>query len=234
MQLGNFTKVQAYMASEIDLKKKSGVARRSARYPAITISRQTGTRGHTIGKKLINYLNKNDSNARRPWTLFDKDLIHQVLRDHDLPAQMACFMPEAKVSEIASTIEEMLGLHPSHWTMIQHTMETILKLAVMGNTVIYGRGGNLITADLKNVISVRLVGSMEKRIPQASEQYEVSLKQAKPLIIKEDQSRKQYIKRHFNKDIDDPLSYGLIINTDAFSDQAIVKAIADLALDLGR
>ena len=152
------------MASEVDHKKSAGTSHRAAHYPAITISRQTGTRGHTIGQKLIAYLNKNDANARRPWTLFDKELISQVLEDHDLPARMARFMPEAKVSEISSTIEEFLGLHPSNWTIIHQTMETILKLAVMGNTVIYGRGGNMITAHLENVVHVRLVGSMEKRI----------------------------------------------------------------------
>lgn len=226
MHLGHINKVQAYMTSEVDSRKSKEVAH----YPAITISRQTGTRGHTIGEKLIGHLSQKDPNARRPWTLFDKNLITQVLEDHDLPAHMARFMPEAKVNEIASTIEEILGLHPSRWTLLHKAMETILKLADMGNTVIYGRGGNMITADMENVLHVRLVGSLERRIPQAAEQYEVPLTEAKPLVLKEDRGRKQYIKSHFGKDIDDSLLYDLVVNTDELSDQAIVSTIAGLVL----
>jgi cytidylate kinase len=114
---------------------------------------------------------------------------------------------------------------------VHHTMETILRLAELGNTVIYGRGSNIITGRLKHVVNVRLVGSMERRIPQAAEQYEVSLKEAKQLILKEDRGRKRYIKLHFGKDIDDPLLYDIVLNTDKLTDQAIVKIIADLALN---
>lgn len=228
MKIGQIEKVNAYIAIENAIENKIAASHRPDRQPAITISRQTGTRGHLIGEKLVDYLNKNNPTASRPWTLFDKGLISTVIEDHHLPARMVRYLPEDKVSEIASTIEEILGLHPSNWTLIHETMETILRLAELGNTVIYGRGGNIITAHLKKVLNVRLVGSMVRRIPQAAEQYDVSLEDAPSLIIKEDRGRKRYIKSYFDKDIDDPLLYGLFINTDEFSDEAIVKTIADL------
>ena len=231
MKLGNALKVEAYMRSRSDDARPR---RPSTPRPAITISRQTGTRGHTIGKRLVNYLNKNDPGALRPWTIFDKNLIAKVLEDHQLPPSLVRHIPEDTVNEVTNSIEEILGLHPSSWTLVHYTMETILRLAVLGNTVIYGMGGNLITAHLKNVVNVRLVGSIVRRIPQAAEQYEVSLKEAEPLIIKEDRGRKRYIKRHFGKDIDDPLLYDMVLNTDELTDQIIVKTIADLALSKRR
>jgi hypothetical protein len=38
-------------------------------------------------------------------------------------------MPEDRVSEVADTIDEMLGTHPPTSTLVGQTAETILRLA---------------------------------------------------------------------------------------------------------
>ena len=65
---------------------------------------------------------------------------------------------------VADALEELLGLHPSSWTLIQQTAETIWRLAQMGHVILVGRGANLITAKLASVFHVRLIGSLEKRV----------------------------------------------------------------------
>lgn len=33
-------------------------------------------------------------------------------------------------------VDELLGLHPSSWTLVEHTTQTIRRLAVMGNVIL--------------------------------------------------------------------------------------------------
>ena len=72
--------------------------------PAITISRQAGARGRSIGKKLKQALRDQSPNDEIPWTFLDEDLVEKVLKDHDLPTSLAKFMPDDSVSEIDSII----------------------------------------------------------------------------------------------------------------------------------
>jgi cytidylate kinase len=50
------------------------------------------------------------------------------------------------------------------------------------------------------------------------------------LIRQEDRGRKRYLKKYFGKDIDDPLSYHLILNTDGVGYEEAARLIGDAAL----
>jgi cytidylate kinase len=58
------------------------------------------------------------------------------------------------------------------------------------------------------------VGSLEKRIGRAQEDYNLDREAALEFVKKEDRGRRCYLRENFDKDIDDPLLYHLIINTD--------------------
>ena len=78
----------------------------------ITISRQAGSGAHVVAESLVAGLQARDPQASPPWTMFDRDLVERVLKDHKLPERLAEFMPEDRVSGIADTIDELLGVHP--------------------------------------------------------------------------------------------------------------------------
>ncbi len=67
--------------------------------PFVTISRQAGAGGITIGRLLGKYLREHDKNAKCscPWTVFDKDLILEALKNHNLPEGLAEYMTEDKI-----------------------------------------------------------------------------------------------------------------------------------------
>ncbi len=94
---------------------------------AVAISRQTGSGANRIAEKLAEYLKAETSADERPWTVFDKDLITKVLEDHHLPARLAKFIPEDRVSYINDTVDEILGLHPPSWVVVRQSTETILR-----------------------------------------------------------------------------------------------------------
>jgi len=198
--------------------------------PVVTISRQAGAGGVTLAQMVAQYLREHDQRAVCPWTVFDKQLVQKVLEDHKLSENVAKFMPEDKYSDVQDTIEELLGLHPSHWTLVEKTSETILRLSHMGNVILVGRGANVIIGFVPNATHVRLVGSFEKRVKYCQEYYNFSPQQAAEYIRQTDQGRIHYLKRHFDKDIDDPSLYHLVINTDAVTPDGAAAIIGRLVL----
>ena len=211
----NYGKCLSFLKRQLRPVGQGGAVQDSIR-PAITISRMAGAGGYRVAAKLAEYLQTHVP-GHREWTVFDRNLIDKVLEDHHLHKRFAHFMAESHKSMLIDSVEEWMGLHPSSWTLVQQTNAAILQLAKMGNVVLVGRGGNVITSKLPNVFHVRLVGSLEKRIERAQEDYHLDREAAPEFIKKEDKGRGRYLKENFDKDIDDPLLYHVIINTDLIS-----------------
>ena len=150
-----------------------------------------------------------------------------MLEEHSLPKSLARFMPEDRISEVSDTMDELFGLHPPSWDLVHKTSETILHLAQLGHVIIIGRGANVITAKLDGVLHVRLVGSEEKRVDRATEFYELSKRAARDFIQREDRGRVRFMRKYFDVNIDDPLLYHLIINTDRIDGDDATKLIVD-------
>ena len=194
---------------------------------AITISRQTGSGGHAIAERLAALLQARRPGTGAPWTVFDMNLVERVLEEHHLPQRLARFMPEDRTSEIADTMDELFGLHPPSWTLVRKTAETILRLAEMGNVIILGRGSNIITAKLEHMFHVRLVGSLERRIRHVQEVNQLSPGEAQAFVHSHDLGRSRFVRKYFNREIEDPLLYHMVINTDLVSFEEAAELIAD-------
>jgi cytidylate kinase len=219
---------QAFSFINCQLRSPTGTVQLTTT-PVITISRMTGSGGRTVAAHLSEFLERKAVGQCR-WTVFDKNLVEAVLQEHHLSKQIADYMPENHKSMIQDTVEEFLGLHPSSWTLVENTTRTILHLAQMGGVILVGRGANVITSKLPNAFHVRLVGSVEKRSQRVEAVYQLSPNAALEFIAKEDRGRRRYLKAHFGKDIDDPLLYDLIINTDQLSCSDAAALIGDCVI----
>lgn len=200
--------------------------------PFVTISRQTGAGGITIGQALVQYLKEHDTGAKCPWTLFDRNIVQCVVEEHHLSKDTARFMHEKKTSEIKDIMETLFNLHPPAFALVKRTSETILHLAQMGYSVIVGRGGNIVTHRLKGGLHVRLIASLETRVKHTAEYYGLSSSEAAQKVENEDLGRRDYVKQNFGKNIDDLYLYDLIINTDHISYDRAARMIAEAVLSL--
>jgi cytidylate kinase len=218
----NCTLTPGQVGSEV---KPSGLRRR-----AITVSRQSGSGGSVIAKALAAFLDVHAPREGCPWTVFDRNLVERVLQDHNLPQRLSKFMAEDRISEISDIMDELFGLHPSSWVLVRQTSETILHLAELGNVILLGRGTSVITAKLDNVFHVRLVGSLERRVERIMEAQSLDHGAAVEHIKNEDRGRTRYLKTYFDRDIDDPLLYDLVINTDRVPLEAAAKMIGEAML----
>jgi len=216
---------KSYVAAHLHAMKRSAAKTPVKIAPAVTISRQTGARGRTIGQKLQNALRARNPKAEIPWTLFDENLVQKVLKDHNLPARLEQFMPDDAVGMLESSINEILGRHPSLWTLFEQSVQTIVRLCRMGHCIIVGRGGNKITEGFSNVIRVRFIGSEETRLNHLVSLRGMEPKKAQQFIKDEDHARRRYLKQNFKCDIDDPMLYDMVINTDHLSDELVVQAL---------
>jgi cytidylate kinase len=198
--------------------------------PSITISRQTGAGGLTVAKSLADWLNHRVPGAGVNWTVFHKNLVSKVLEDSKLPARLAQFMPEDKVSGISDAVEEILGLHPASWKLIRRTTETILQLAELGHAIIVGRGANVVAQRLTNTFHVRLVGGLNRRAERIMAQRKINKAAALGSIKKSDAGRKRYVKKYYGANIDDPLMYHLIINTDDLAEPDVSALIGQVVV----
>lgn len=204
----------------------AAAARHTPRH-TVTLSRQAGCGARLVAEKLAALLQHTAHPDDPPWTVFDRNLMEKVLEDHHLPAKLAQFLPEDRMTELQDIADELFGLRPASWTVIQQTAETILKLADLGNVILIGRGANIITAKLPNVTHVRLVAPLEQRIQQCHKFYEMSERKARQFCLEEDAGRRRYLKKYFKAEVDDALLYHLTINTGMVAFDEAARLIAE-------
>jgi len=202
------------------------------RQPSITISREAGSGAVTIAQMLVKRLNatSKSSDNRTSWTVFDSNLAKQVLVDHKLPARLERFMVEDARLPVETIVEELLGLHPTPWLLVQQTTRTILRLASLGRVILVGRGADIVTKRLPYVFHVRLVAPVEKRVLHAAQYYNLTAADAAKKVREQDHARRRYLRRYFDADIDDPLLYDLVMNTGRMGFARTADLIAQAAM----
>lgn len=194
--------------------------------PAVTISRQAGAGARVVAEKLAALLQLDVAEGDPPWTVFDRNLMEKILEDHNLPARLAKFLPEDRATELQDITDEIFGLRPASWTMIQQTSESILKLAELGHVILVGRGSTVITASLPHVVHARLVAPLEVRLQHCREYYQLTARAAREFCQREDQGRQRYLKKYFNADVNDAVLYDLVVNTGVVGFETAAELIA--------
>jgi len=223
-------KCHSYILRQLqDRKSPGGVRPLPPPGPAITISHQTGAGAHEIAERLAELLQPAKQKEGALWTVFDRNLVEQVLEEHHLPKALAKYMPEDRRSYIKNVVEEFVGLRPPSWAMVPQVAETILHLADAGHVILVGRGASFITMEMPNVFHVRLIASQATRIERLQKLNTLTPDEAKKIIARTDRGRRRYVKAHFHASVEDELSYHLIINTDRIPYPEAARIIADAA-----
>lgn len=183
-------------------------------FPCITVSRETGSGGRLVAtlvaKKLrIKY--------------YDKQFVELIARSTKKRTGVVKSLDEKNRSMIEGIISSLGSpsnkMSESYY--FRHLCRTILSLAGKGKAVILGRGANFIIP-AERCLSVRIIAPLKTRIESA-----IKFEKKSPLKAREDirrihYSRKEFIKRYFQKNISNANYYDLVINTKYITlDQAI-------------
>jgi cytidylate kinase len=182
--------------------------------PFLTISREACAGASTLGRHLLPLLDREMGEEGRSWMFLEKDLLTHALANGHLPKHLAKFLPEDRLPEIKGLIGEIVGLHPPLWEMEKRVAEAIHQIALLGGVIFSGRAAHLVTQDLPGGFHVRLVASLPTRIKRLQEEQNCDAAAAAKTLQESDSARRRYIQSHFERDINDPYSYDLVINTD--------------------
>ena len=163
----------------------------------VTISRQLGSQGTTLGRKIAVQLG---------YRLVHREIINQAAQLAQSPD-----MALATIDELG-----LLGIEPeeNQQKAYLQSVETIMKkMATEGNIVIVGRAGQAILKDRPNILHVRVIAPIDTRIQRIIAAHNVSPKAARAQIEDSDRYRKNYLEKFYNIDWNDPALYHLVINT---------------------
>jgi cytidylate kinase len=222
----SINKARAYLSTQMQ-----GVRARKEpsdhRVAFVTISRESGAGGLIVAEHLAELLNERGVGAADvPWAVFEKNLLEKVIEENELPESYMDQMEEKVLPAIQTTVSELLAVHPSISRLVAMTSRTVMHVATMGNVVLVGRGGNVLTQDMSVGLHVRLIAPPDRRLHFLMDRFSLNRTEAGRMMQEEDEGRRDYVKRHFSKDVDDPLLYDLVLNTDRVGYTAAAELIA--------
>lgn len=191
----------------------------------ITISRQFGSGGRTIGKKVAEKLGI-------PY--YDKELVDQVAKESGFSHE---FIEE--IGEYASVTSSFLfniavSAHPMGLIDTMSVSDklyvcqtnVIRDLAAKGPCVIVGRCADYVLKDRPNTISVFLKAEMQSKVERAVKYYGVDPQKAEDRIRKADKQRASYYNYYATATWGDVNNYDLCVDTGKLGVEGTAELIA--------
>lgn len=165
----------------------------------LTIGRQFGSGGRVIGKKLADVLGI---------SYYDKELITLAAKESGLCPEVFEKADERASDGLAHAFTmgfSYLGMYTPYADILSNEglfkiqSDSIRKLAEREACVIVGRCADYILRDNPNCISFFIHDRMDNRVQRVVERQQITVEQARELILKTDKSRAAYYDYYTNK-----------------------------------
>jgi len=179
----------------------------------LTLSRELGSGGDAIGRKVANELN---------WTLLDIDGF----------AEAACSYGYVR-EELERVDERSPGLVDRFFRDRQLVYLDIMRAivyecAIKDNYVILGRGGNSLLAGIPGVMRVRVVAPDNVRQQRLVANEGISGAMAEEFLRHNDQERESYTRYFFDVQWGDPGNFDLVLNTGFYDEDAAARMVVKI------
>ena len=201
----------------------------------ITISREVGSGGRTIGRKLAEKLGVRFS---------DKELIDALQKKLNLTVdsieelkgkkkrwlddfiQMVAPVPMSGMlvdgdSDYISEYNLSLSVND----VFEAEREILNGIADEGSCVIAGRSGFFVLKDRPNKVDILITASRDKRIARIMEKQNLSRQKAEEVIDSVDKARDNYVKRYTGQSRYDARNYHIVLNMDYITEDQAVSMI---------
>lgn len=199
----------------------------------ITINRELGSGGRTIGEKLAKRLDV---------PFYDKALI-QGLKDRYHLSTEEIERLKGQRHNWWSDFKRSMMMMPNYMSsdyvpgktpipdflitddIFQTETEILKGIAADGSCVIAGRSGFHIFRDHPNHLSILIQASMDYRVSRVMQKQNISAEEARSIIDKVDKGRENYVQKYTGTSRYDTRNYQLVINVDEHSEDEIVDMI---------
>lgn len=178
---------------------------RQSRKPVITVSRTIGSGGDEIARALAERLGVE---------LYGEAIINAIATEANVSTSLMQTLNEKLDSVDAWIYSAVFGKHVSRDEYV-HFLSTVVRGLYHTGGVIVGRAGHVILAG-RDVLRVRIVGSVEACATRISEQDGTSYAEAKRKVQDSNKRRGKFIWDLFHSRYNDPTNFDLVVNTDYF------------------
>ena len=186
----------------------------------ITLNRELGSGGRTVGRKLAEKLNVK---------YYDKALIEGLTKEFGLTVDEIEKIKAQKKSwwnefnnyykKRNSTTLPMEAETVLTTESMMATEKRILQtLAEEESCVVAGRSGFLVFRDWPNHMNILILASLKNRIERVMERQHISREEAEAVIEKVDKGRETFIQKYADTSRYDARNYDLVINMDTLTE----------------
>lgn len=200
----------------------------------ITVSREIGSGGHTVGRILAEKLKT---------FYYDKYLIESLEKKFNLTASgieklkgtkknwLADFvqyispLPSAKTLGVDSKFTQEFRLDVTTDDIYKAETEILKGLADEGSCVIAGRSGFHVFKDHPNHLNVFITAPEAQRVQRVMKKQGLSSEAATALVHDIDQARENYIRRYTGDSRYDARNYDLVINAEGHTEEEVAELI---------
>ena len=197
----------------------------------ITISRQFGAGGRTIGRMIGKKLN---------YRFLDDLILQEIANQAKVSKKMVISMERTAGSMLSKMISGLLSSNYIDRLMgdgkgymdeevyVQTLYDVMLKLASEDNVILTGRGGQYILEDFEGAFHILLVANKEDRVEFMQKHYELSDAKAKAAVSSGEKRRTNLYKKFGKKDYNEPIHYDLVLNMSRISLEKGVDLVCNL------
>ena len=206
-----------------------------AQMRAITVSREYGSGGGEIARRVADRLG---------WRLTDHEVVVQVARALGVSENEVAIHDEYSQSLVARILSSMRAVDPAMMVgpadeyvpphddeYSQAFTDVVTAAAQTEHTVIVGRASQVILADARDVLHIRVVAPFDKRVAYVVQREGLSPEDAQARVQDKDRHRGRYIQANYHQNNEDAHLYDLVLNTGvlALDDcvALVVQALAD-------
>ncbi len=184
--------------------------------PVITISREPGTGGSEIARRLAEQLKMD---------LVGAQIIQKIAESADMSTKVIESLDEKEISRRDDWLSSLFETrHLWVDSYLRHLTKVIGTFGRQGNVIIVGRGAQYILPP-EDTFRLRFIAPMEIKIQNVMRDYGSTKEDAEKYVIKTDSDRRAYLRKYFNADVTDPSHYDMVINTGKLGIDGTVEAV---------
>jgi hypothetical protein len=179
-------------------------AKPSAPRPVIAVSREFGALGAATGRIVAEKLD---------FSFWDQEIVHAIVEHTGAQKSLLASLDERTRSQIEDVINEnLVGAEGTAGEYVRQVAWVVRTIERHGGAVIMGRGAYFILAP-ETSLRVRVVCPEAMRIERFAQREGLDKRDAEKQVRRVDRERQVFNKRHYGKEVSDPLHYDLVVNT---------------------
>lgn len=184
----------------------------------ISVGREYGSGGHEIAQRLSEHYGIQ---------LLDHNLLDEIAAEKNLDMQQLRGLDEKHRSRLASRTVRGYSSSPEENLYLLQFDYLKNKAASGESFVIVGRCSESILKEYDGLVSIFVLGDMDRKIERIMRLYQLSKEQAVRKIREKDMKRKRYHNGHCDGRWGDSRNYDITINSSKLGIDRIVTLLAD-------